>query len=271
MVLCLQIFHGHAAAHLPQQLVFSSFFVLFNAKNGGKFFSNISLNSPSSCHVVDGAASRPKVIRLLLIMIRRQAFPLLQFASFNNLNFPGTCPSGIRSTLGISVPSAMFGSRPCWSPLCLWSADCPNPWTTILTSTRAGHLLMPAIWSIWGWLVVISTINNPPSPPLFSTSRSCLSGFTGFVKLVGSNAFFNAYFWTRVVAFILLPSLLLICLNALLIRSIQRCMGLLEQQESFFACSKILFSLETDCCSFCMLGMKIARDLSVLFFGTNEP
>ncbi|KAL3095290.1 hypothetical protein niasHS_007389 [Heterodera schachtii] len=52
--------------------------------------------------------------------------------------------------------------------------------------------------------------------------RSCLSGFTFFVQLVGQNAFFNAYFWTRVVAFILLPSLLLICLNALLIQLIRK-------------------------------------------------
>jgi hypothetical protein len=56
----------------------------------------------------------------------------------------------------------------------------------------------------------------------FPIGRSCLSGFTIFVKLVGSNAFFNAYFWTRVVGFILVPSLLLICLNALLIRSIRK-------------------------------------------------
>nr|CAD2196019.1 unnamed protein product [Meloidogyne enterolobii] len=52
--------------------------------------------------------------------------------------------------------------------------------------------------------------------------KSCLSGYTFFVKFVGSNAFFNAYFWTRVVGFILVPSFLLICLNALLIKSIRK-------------------------------------------------
>ncbi|KAF7639087.1 G_PROTEIN_RECEP_F1_2 domain-containing protein [Meloidogyne graminicola] len=52
--------------------------------------------------------------------------------------------------------------------------------------------------------------------------RTCLSGFTVFVRFFGSNAFFNAYFWTRVVGFILLPSFLLICLNALLIKSIRK-------------------------------------------------
>uniref|UniRef100_A0A183BKZ8 G_PROTEIN_RECEP_F1_2 domain-containing protein n=1 Tax=Globodera pallida TaxID=36090 RepID=A0A183BKZ8_GLOPA len=52
--------------------------------------------------------------------------------------------------------------------------------------------------------------------------RSCLSGFTFIVQLVGQNTFFNAYFWTRVVGFILLPSLLLICLNALLIKLIRK-------------------------------------------------
>ncbi|VDK43846.1 unnamed protein product [Anisakis simplex] len=52
--------------------------------------------------------------------------------------------------------------------------------------------------------------------------RSCLSGFTALVQMLGPNTFFNFYFWTRVLAFILLPSLLLIILNFLLIRGIRR-------------------------------------------------
>ncbi|VDM25641.1 unnamed protein product [Toxocara canis] len=52
--------------------------------------------------------------------------------------------------------------------------------------------------------------------------RSCLSGFTALVQIVGPNTFFNCYFWTRVLAFILLPSFLLIILNFLLIRGIRR-------------------------------------------------
>ncbi|KAI1732188.1 sex peptide receptor [Ditylenchus destructor] len=51
--------------------------------------------------------------------------------------------------------------------------------------------------------------------------RSCLSGFTDLVKLVGSNTFFNLYFWTRVFGFIVVPSSLLIVLNGLLIRGIR--------------------------------------------------
>lgn len=52
--------------------------------------------------------------------------------------------------------------------------------------------------------------------------RSCLYGLTKFVKMVGSNTFFNCYFWTRVFGFILMPSILLIILNALLIRGIRQ-------------------------------------------------
>uniref|UniRef100_A0A9J2PBS8 G-protein coupled receptors family 1 profile domain-containing protein n=1 Tax=Ascaris lumbricoides TaxID=6252 RepID=A0A9J2PBS8_ASCLU len=52
--------------------------------------------------------------------------------------------------------------------------------------------------------------------------RSCLSGFTALVQILGPNAFFNSYFWTRVLAFILLPSFLLIILNFLLIRGLRR-------------------------------------------------
>uniref|UniRef100_A0A915CRP7 G-protein coupled receptors family 1 profile domain-containing protein n=2 Tax=Ditylenchus dipsaci TaxID=166011 RepID=A0A915CRP7_9BILA len=51
--------------------------------------------------------------------------------------------------------------------------------------------------------------------------KSCLSGFTHFVKIIGSNTFFNLYFWTRVFGFIMLPSSLLIVLNVLLIRGIR--------------------------------------------------
>ncbi len=53
-------------------------------------------------------------------------------------------------------------------------------------------------------------------------SRSCLAGFTSFVHFLGPNTFFNVYFWTRVLGFIILPSILLIILNALLIRGIRR-------------------------------------------------
>lgn len=52
--------------------------------------------------------------------------------------------------------------------------------------------------------------------------RSCLSGLTDIVRFVGMNTFFNLYFWIRVFGFILVPSCLLIVLNALLIRGIHQ-------------------------------------------------
>ncbi|VDN03454.1 unnamed protein product [Thelazia callipaeda] len=52
--------------------------------------------------------------------------------------------------------------------------------------------------------------------------RKCLSGFTALVRFMGPNMFFNCYFWTRVVGFVMLPCMLLIILNFLLIRSIRK-------------------------------------------------
>lgn len=52
--------------------------------------------------------------------------------------------------------------------------------------------------------------------------RSCLYDFTALVRFIGPNNFFNFYFWTRVLGFIILPSLLLIILNFLLIRGLRK-------------------------------------------------
>ncbi|TMS36729.1 hypothetical protein L596_003824 [Steinernema carpocapsae] len=59
-------------------------------------------------------------------------------------------------------------------------------------------------------------------PGQWISIRSCVAGFTALVGVLGQNTFFNFYFWTRVLAFIILPSLLLIILNVLLIRGIRR-------------------------------------------------
>ncbi|CAJ0609553.1 unnamed protein product [Cylicocyclus nassatus] len=53
-------------------------------------------------------------------------------------------------------------------------------------------------------------------------TRSCIAGQTPLLHLVGQTLFFNLYFWTRAIGFILLPSILLVILNILLIRNIRR-------------------------------------------------
>ncbi|EYC06734.1 hypothetical protein Y032_0074g865 [Ancylostoma ceylanicum] len=53
-------------------------------------------------------------------------------------------------------------------------------------------------------------------------TRSCIVGQTLLLHLVGQTLFFNLYFWTRAIGFIILPSILLVILNILLIRSIRR-------------------------------------------------
>ncbi|VDM75289.1 unnamed protein product [Strongylus vulgaris] len=52
--------------------------------------------------------------------------------------------------------------------------------------------------------------------------RSCIVGQTPLLHLVGQTLFFNLYFWTRAIGFIILPSVLLVILNILLIRNIRR-------------------------------------------------
>lgn len=89
----------------------------------------------------------------------------------------------------------------------------PNLLIIILKFTKDGLLLSLDVGYIQG---------SSHKIILKKSFRSCLSGFTHFVKLVGSNTFFNCYFWTRVIGFILLPSFLLIVLNVLLIRGIRQ-------------------------------------------------
>uniref|UniRef100_A0AC35U4K6 G_PROTEIN_RECEP_F1_2 domain-containing protein n=1 Tax=Rhabditophanes sp. KR3021 TaxID=114890 RepID=A0AC35U4K6_9BILA len=52
--------------------------------------------------------------------------------------------------------------------------------------------------------------------------RSCMSEYTVFVNVVGPTVYFNLYFWTRVIFFILVPSILLTFLNFSLIRGIRK-------------------------------------------------
>uniref|UniRef100_A0A1I7WWN3 G_PROTEIN_RECEP_F1_2 domain-containing protein n=1 Tax=Heterorhabditis bacteriophora TaxID=37862 RepID=A0A1I7WWN3_HETBA len=47
-------------------------------------------------------------------------------------------------------------------------------------------------------------------------------GQTPLLDLMGQTVFFNLYFWTRTVGFIILPSVLLVILNVLLIRGIRK-------------------------------------------------
>uniref|UniRef100_A0A0K0DR42 G_PROTEIN_RECEP_F1_2 domain-containing protein n=1 Tax=Angiostrongylus cantonensis TaxID=6313 RepID=A0A0K0DR42_ANGCA len=51
---------------------------------------------------------------------------------------------------------------------------------------------------------------------------SCVVGQTPLLHLIGQTLFFNLYFWTRAIGFIILPSVLLVILNILLIKGIQR-------------------------------------------------
>ncbi len=52
--------------------------------------------------------------------------------------------------------------------------------------------------------------------------RTCTTTLTPFVQWIGPNTFYNLYYWTRALGFIIVPSCLLIVLNALLIRGIRR-------------------------------------------------
>ncbi|CAJ0584405.1 unnamed protein product, partial [Mesorhabditis spiculigera] len=56
----------------------------------------------------------------------------------------------------------------------------------------------------------------------WSYTRNCLVGHTYVLKLVGMNTYYNLYFWTRAILFIIIPSILLIILNALLIKGIRK-------------------------------------------------
>ncbi|CAD6185438.1 unnamed protein product [Caenorhabditis auriculariae] len=56
----------------------------------------------------------------------------------------------------------------------------------------------------------------------WSYVRSCASGQRALLLLTGETVFFNVYFWTRALGFILLPSTLLVILNVLLIRGIRK-------------------------------------------------
>ncbi|CEF60389.1 G-protein coupled receptor [Strongyloides ratti] len=52
--------------------------------------------------------------------------------------------------------------------------------------------------------------------------RTCRSEFTILVNELGPNTYFNLYFWTRIIFFILIPSILLTFLNFSLIRGIRK-------------------------------------------------
>uniref|UniRef100_A0A0N4ZB64 G_PROTEIN_RECEP_F1_2 domain-containing protein n=1 Tax=Parastrongyloides trichosuri TaxID=131310 RepID=A0A0N4ZB64_PARTI len=52
--------------------------------------------------------------------------------------------------------------------------------------------------------------------------RTCRSEFTVLVNALGPNTYFNLYFWTRIIIFILIPSILLTFLNLSLIRGIRK-------------------------------------------------
>uniref|UniRef100_A0A0N5B3T4 G_PROTEIN_RECEP_F1_2 domain-containing protein n=1 Tax=Strongyloides papillosus TaxID=174720 RepID=A0A0N5B3T4_STREA len=52
--------------------------------------------------------------------------------------------------------------------------------------------------------------------------RTCRSEFTFLVNALGPNTYFNLYFWTRIIIFILIPSILLTFLNLSLIRGIRK-------------------------------------------------
>uniref|UniRef100_A0A914XJ22 G-protein coupled receptors family 1 profile domain-containing protein n=1 Tax=Plectus sambesii TaxID=2011161 RepID=A0A914XJ22_9BILA len=78
-------------------------------------------------------------------------------------------------------------------------------------------------WKVFdGWALVVQ-----PSPTggvsfRWIALRTCVARLTPLVESIGPNAFFNTYFWTRVLGFVILPSVLLIVLNVLLIRGIRR-------------------------------------------------
>uniref|UniRef100_A0A914C1E8 G-protein coupled receptors family 1 profile domain-containing protein n=1 Tax=Acrobeloides nanus TaxID=290746 RepID=A0A914C1E8_9BILA len=59
-------------------------------------------------------------------------------------------------------------------------------------------------------------------PGQWIKTRTCMAGPTWLLRKVGTNTFFNVYFWVRVIGFIIVPSMLLILLNALLIRGIRQ-------------------------------------------------
>ncbi|CAO4387122.1 unnamed protein product [Caenorhabditis nigoni] len=53
-------------------------------------------------------------------------------------------------------------------------------------------------------------------------ASSCVMIHTGFLKTMGPMVFYNIYFWTRVIGFIIVPSFLLVLLNGLLIKGIRK-------------------------------------------------
>ncbi|CAB3399771.1 unnamed protein product [Caenorhabditis bovis] len=53
-------------------------------------------------------------------------------------------------------------------------------------------------------------------------TRSCVMIQTSLLDLMGQTVFFNIYFWTRALGFIILPSVSLVILNVLLIRGIRK-------------------------------------------------
>ncbi|KAE9417359.1 hypothetical protein Angca_004242, partial [Angiostrongylus cantonensis] len=67
--------------------------------------------------------------------------------------------------------------------------------------------------TVEGWVFMHGTWNY---------TRSCVVGQTPLLHLIGQTLFFNLYFWTRAIGFIILPSVLLVILNILLIKGIQR-------------------------------------------------
>jgi hypothetical protein len=78
-------------------------------------------------------------------------------------------------------------------------------------------------WKVFdGWALIVQQLPNGSVSFRWLTLRTCIARLTPLVETIGPNVFFNAYYWTRVLGFVILPSVLLIVLNVLLIRGIRR-------------------------------------------------
>ncbi|CAI2358243.1 unnamed protein product [Caenorhabditis sp. 36 PRJEB53466] len=67
--------------------------------------------------------------------------------------------------------------------------------------------------TVYGWVFIHNT---------WTYTSSCLMVQTVLLDKMGQTVFFNIYFWTRALGFIILPSFLLVLLNGLLIKGIRR-------------------------------------------------
>ncbi|CAI5454233.1 unnamed protein product [Caenorhabditis angaria] len=68
----------------------------------------------------------------------------------------------------------------------------------------------------------VYTYNRPTNGYIWKYTKSCTFMHTPLLDLMGPMVFFNIYFWTRALVFIILPSVLLVILNVLLIRGIRK-------------------------------------------------